>query len=329
MVEVEFTKYVCDSDGCTGTLEADGLEYGLFRKSNQVAFGIDLLYGLDSSLGYSFPTFYGAFKTVLNRDANLPKLYSLDKAGHAEVKEKLRTKHLQDFQDSFFDFLQLQQTDYSASFTCPHAMSDDLAVVIDGITLGYKSERSSISCAVAAHASAPYTYGSKFENRVFLTNSKQRAVLYTLGEATELAKDVFCELTAHIQHRGKPHETALLPFLHACAQTDTMRVVPNRALSTLFKALGSSAPVSQIAKPCAWLVLQKVVDSCPLALKDLEHLSKTSPSLYPVLHTYHSGGVPYPEEVRYILKQLAHMCLYCISNVAMAFENREHDHVLV
>jgi hypothetical protein len=43
-VRTEFATFSCSAPGCDGVLEAGGIEFGLLRKTQQLAFGHDLLY---------------------------------------------------------------------------------------------------------------------------------------------------------------------------------------------------------------------------------------------------------------------------------------------
>jgi hypothetical protein len=51
-----------------GALVVDGQEYGVLRRTVKLAFGYDLLYSFDLSMGIRCPSFWGHFREALERD---------------------------------------------------------------------------------------------------------------------------------------------------------------------------------------------------------------------------------------------------------------------
>lgn len=65
-VNTAFVSYSCTADGCDGKLHADGIEYGVLRKTPQLAFGHDLLYAwVDLVTSHRCVTFLGFWHDTL------------------------------------------------------------------------------------------------------------------------------------------------------------------------------------------------------------------------------------------------------------------------
>jgi hypothetical protein len=65
-VKTTFVTYSCSTHGCNGTLDADGIEFGLMRKTKEVAFGHCLLYAwVDEVSSHRSVTFHGFWHTML------------------------------------------------------------------------------------------------------------------------------------------------------------------------------------------------------------------------------------------------------------------------
>lgn len=279
VVHVCFPNAHCKTSECKGMIQADGLEYGLLRMTDEFAFGIDLLYSVDLSLAHTFPSFHKIFQCALDRDANLQAMHGTEEAYN--LKQSYLSNRLRLFQRAFFDFVALQHIDYAASFSCPHATSGDLTIVIDGITLGTKQSQSLILCPWAANYSSDVqVHGSEFSSRVFMEKAKMRRLLRAFGEEGTLETVDFNTLRSHMVGAAT-HEQAFVPFLDMCIQSNsTGKVELPLCLKSICLALGSTASVCQIAKPVAWSVLQEVSEVGNTSVDGMHALMLTCPTLY-------------------------------------------------
>jgi hypothetical protein len=81
VVHTQFERRPCVArDGCEGALVVDGQEYGVLRRTAKLAFGYDLLYSFDLSMGIRCPSFWGHFREALERDVQLALRYGPEQA---------------------------------------------------------------------------------------------------------------------------------------------------------------------------------------------------------------------------------------------------------
>ena len=307
IVTCKFEWLRCEaSAGCAGVLRVDGQEYGVLRKTLHLGFGYDLLYSLDKAMGSRCPSFWGHFKEALERDAHLAARHGAQRA--EELKRQYLKRYLRAFQAAYLDFVQLMGIDYTHSFTCPHAASGDADIVVDGITVAFRSKSSCIMSACAPAPGSKLLVGSAFSSRVLVRSKPARSKLHELGLTGLAATDMH----SLRQALASDQERALLPFLESCELADggTMHVAP-AAYRLLFRALGSSAPMCQIAGPAVWPLLDGVAAGGRLSMADLGHLQRHAPSLHMFLRGHQLQGQAYPEVTQALLRHILRIARAC------------------
>lgn len=108
IVEAEFQDSQCTTPSCSGTLQADGKDQGIFRKRKDLAFTHEVMYQWAAKIGPGSPdTWSSAWREHLLR-----------LMGHRQRRPEWWTRHKKAFSEATMDFVRLQHIDYAAGFRC-------------------------------------------------------------------------------------------------------------------------------------------------------------------------------------------------------------------
>ena len=270
------------------TPKLDGYEFGVLRKTETIAFSYELLYAW----------------TYKHRHGGIPWHSSwrdtVEKYEAATVQNKIYyfrnfKKH---FREATFDFIQLQNIDYSAAFQCPH--NDGL--IVDGITLGFHKDQASFAVPWEALGDGNHFHkGSSFDSRIFLQQKDIRFLLLMHCSNKGLADEDFLNLTnmLHALPGNHPGKT-LLPFIFRHAFDD--------ASKDLFYCLATTGPVCQVLKPVIYsFVEEKLLAGRCMTQNEDATMNRHCPHLHrflkPFLHTF-----PLPNHIKKLLAALLEVC---------------------
>ena len=106
IVRTKFPVYTCS---CGVRCHVDGKEYAIFRKSQTLAFGLEVLYEWSGKMDMGFPdSWSSSWKTILKR-----------LKGYPETELAIyQTRFKQQYTDAIMGFVNLQSIDYDAGFRC-------------------------------------------------------------------------------------------------------------------------------------------------------------------------------------------------------------------
>lgn len=217
------------------------------------------------------------------------KLYDRDETHTTAQLASLGFLHTH-FVQATMDFLQLTAFDFASAMQC-QCPQGCTGIVADGIT---------VSCKVNnLHMSAPFTpspeskqlwQGSTFQERIYVPNSKVRALLRTLVSADtqfELPYDQWDALAELLNENGQ-HGPLEKILVLTCPESRSGAHVSSECVRPLLHALSTNVPACVIIRPAQVDVVKRFVAERAWASQaDEIQAHKYLPALYPLMRSAH------------------------------------------
>lgn len=293
------TKLQCA--GCGATLSYDGGEDCILNYNNRMLFCWELFYSYSSEFITSpNRTFNGFIADLISR-------YGMAGCDMTTLYSRYGRSHLRDvFEDSWFDFITLQQCDYRQGFSCCEAP----VVVSDGIMLSYALRRSRLSCLWGPSESDPIIHGSAFRDRVFLRDKKLRNLFINFAGGSACGEykkgsGLLYEDYGTLRSALTTLEMSYLGFLLESEHRDG-RVFARKLFREMIFNLGCSSPVCRLLPPLVYDEIDTILGRRQLIISATadQKLLRYAPVLAHFLRTCNKEYQQIPEGVFLLLQAL-------------------------
>lgn len=238
---------------------------------------------------------------------------SLDKA------ERTRAwRHLQRFQASTLDFMQLQRIPYRQFFRCACGGAEGKRLTADGITLGNQIARSYQQQPCMAEPASPPVAGAIFKERLLVVDVELRTALAHFSySGSDRSKEglTSAELTAMVNSfAALPNEDparGLLPYVRASVSGRDGRVRAKPDWRDLLFSCSTTAPASALLPKRCFAAVQEMVTG-EFTFGSMGLLTKWSPVLYKFVQKASQQQHPGMPALQSLLQALLKVtCSFC------------------
>jgi len=196
------------------------------------------------------------------------------------------------FEEATLDFIQLQQLNFAAAFSCSHGVAD---LTADGLTLGFAIRHAHFQQPWAADVATPLVAGSMFRDRCVVPQVGLRKLLRQFCSPSGMTADehtAMADAFERVQPAPADGHTALalLPMLSAFTTAGSQRRPRDADLPFLF-SMGTSAPACQVLPAAVHDTAEQLAAAGggTTAAQQLD-LARTAPALYKMLKPLLGGG---------------------------------------
>lgn len=208
-------------------------------------------------------------------------------ARRASFEQQVEWMKLRDsFEQTSFDFIQLQHLDYAAALSCEHGAQ---RLTADGITIGFHTRLACFQKPYAAPNDSSITLGSLFKERIFVLDHELRTKLMQYASSrsspspglTEASLLELCD-SLNLEPEGTAAH-ALPPFLEQHITSEAGMLRPPPAWRQFLHALGTPAPTCQLLPLSCHPAARQLVDTGAMEKGAWDTLLQHSPVLHKML----------------------------------------------